>query len=218
MSRPTTLAAWLAYLETLHPKAIAMGLDRVAAVHARMARGARLPGRHGHRHQRQGLDLRAAGGDAARGRLPDRPLHVAAPRALQRARPHRRRAARRRRARRGVQRGRGRARRRFRSRTSSTARSPRCGCSRAPALDVGDPRSGTRRAARRGQHRRCRRRRRDQRRSRSHGLPRARRARTSAARRPASSGRGGRSSAREPDPPAVARRRTRARIGAPRRC
>jgi dihydrofolate synthase/folylpolyglutamate synthase len=37
MTRPTTLAGWLAYLETLHPKAIAMGLDRVAAVHARMA-------------------------------------------------------------------------------------------------------------------------------------------------------------------------------------
>jgi dihydrofolate synthase/folylpolyglutamate synthase len=37
MIRPATLAAWLAYLETLHPKAIAMGLDRVAAVHARMA-------------------------------------------------------------------------------------------------------------------------------------------------------------------------------------
>src|SRR5512143_818366 len=36
MSRPTTLAAWLAYLETLHPKAIAMGLDRVSAVGARM--------------------------------------------------------------------------------------------------------------------------------------------------------------------------------------
>lgn len=36
MNRPLTLAAWLAYLETLHPKSIAMGLDRVAAVHARM--------------------------------------------------------------------------------------------------------------------------------------------------------------------------------------
>ena len=36
MSRPTTLAAWLAYLETLHPKAIAMGLDRVEAVRSRM--------------------------------------------------------------------------------------------------------------------------------------------------------------------------------------
>jgi dihydrofolate synthase / folylpolyglutamate synthase len=33
---PTTLAAWLAYLETLHPKAIAMGLERVRAVYARM--------------------------------------------------------------------------------------------------------------------------------------------------------------------------------------
>jgi len=37
MSRPTSLAAWLAYLETLHPKSIAMGLERVAAVHAMMA-------------------------------------------------------------------------------------------------------------------------------------------------------------------------------------
>jgi len=31
-----TLAEWLAYLETLHPRAIAMGLERVAAVHARL--------------------------------------------------------------------------------------------------------------------------------------------------------------------------------------
>jgi dihydrofolate synthase/folylpolyglutamate synthase len=36
LSRPTTQAAWLAYLETLHPKAVAMGLDRVEAVRARM--------------------------------------------------------------------------------------------------------------------------------------------------------------------------------------
>ena len=36
MTRPTTLAAWLAYLETLHPKAIALGLERVALVHAKM--------------------------------------------------------------------------------------------------------------------------------------------------------------------------------------
>jgi len=36
MSRPATLAAWLAYLETLHPKAIALGLERVRAVHSRM--------------------------------------------------------------------------------------------------------------------------------------------------------------------------------------
>ena len=32
MSRPATVDAWLAYLETLHPKSIAMGLDRVRAV------------------------------------------------------------------------------------------------------------------------------------------------------------------------------------------
>ena len=32
MANPGSLAEWLAYLETLHPKAIAMGLDRVAGV------------------------------------------------------------------------------------------------------------------------------------------------------------------------------------------
>ena len=37
MIRPTTLDGWLAYLETLHPKSIALGLERVAVVHARMA-------------------------------------------------------------------------------------------------------------------------------------------------------------------------------------
>ena len=36
MSRPTTLAAWLAYVETLHPQAIALGLDRVRGVHQRL--------------------------------------------------------------------------------------------------------------------------------------------------------------------------------------
>ncbi len=36
MSRPATVAAWLAYLETLHPKSIAMGLDRVSAVLANL--------------------------------------------------------------------------------------------------------------------------------------------------------------------------------------
>jgi dihydrofolate synthase/folylpolyglutamate synthase len=36
MTRPTTLAAWLAYLEMLHPKAIALGLERVRAVFERM--------------------------------------------------------------------------------------------------------------------------------------------------------------------------------------
>ena len=36
MSRPTTVDAWLAYLETLHPKSIAMGLNRVRAVMANL--------------------------------------------------------------------------------------------------------------------------------------------------------------------------------------
>jgi dihydrofolate synthase/folylpolyglutamate synthase len=36
-TRPRDLAGWLAYLETLHPKAIALGLDRVRAVLARLA-------------------------------------------------------------------------------------------------------------------------------------------------------------------------------------
>jgi dihydrofolate synthase/folylpolyglutamate synthase len=34
--RPKTLEGWLAYLETLHPRAIALGLERVALVHSRM--------------------------------------------------------------------------------------------------------------------------------------------------------------------------------------
>jgi len=37
MRRPTDLAGWLAYLETLHPKAIEMGLRRVRDVEARMS-------------------------------------------------------------------------------------------------------------------------------------------------------------------------------------
>ena len=36
MTRPTTLAGWLAYLETLHPKSIALGLERVRDVAARL--------------------------------------------------------------------------------------------------------------------------------------------------------------------------------------
>jgi len=35
-TRPADLAGWLAYLETLHPSAIALGLDRVRAVRARL--------------------------------------------------------------------------------------------------------------------------------------------------------------------------------------
>jgi dihydrofolate synthase / folylpolyglutamate synthase len=36
MTRPTTLAGWLTYLETLHPKSIAMGLERVRDVASRL--------------------------------------------------------------------------------------------------------------------------------------------------------------------------------------
>ena len=36
MNRPTTLALWLAYLATLHPNTIALGLDRVRVVYARL--------------------------------------------------------------------------------------------------------------------------------------------------------------------------------------
>jgi dihydrofolate synthase/folylpolyglutamate synthase len=43
MGHPTSLAAWLAYLETLHPKAIALGLERVRAVYSRLAIGPECP-------------------------------------------------------------------------------------------------------------------------------------------------------------------------------
>jgi dihydrofolate synthase/folylpolyglutamate synthase len=42
-SQPTSLAAWLAYLETLHPKTIALGLDRVSAVYLRLGIGFACP-------------------------------------------------------------------------------------------------------------------------------------------------------------------------------
>lgn len=41
--RPRDLPGWLAYLETLHPKAIALGLDRVRAVLARLDAPIRCP-------------------------------------------------------------------------------------------------------------------------------------------------------------------------------
>jgi dihydrofolate synthase/folylpolyglutamate synthase len=37
LARPSTLAGWLAFIETLHPRPIAMGLDRVASVASRMS-------------------------------------------------------------------------------------------------------------------------------------------------------------------------------------
>ncbi len=42
-ARPRDLAGWLAYLETLHPKSIALGLDRVRAVLARLDAPIRCP-------------------------------------------------------------------------------------------------------------------------------------------------------------------------------
>jgi len=42
-ARPRDLAGWLAYLETLHPKAIALGLDRVRAVLGRLDAPIRCP-------------------------------------------------------------------------------------------------------------------------------------------------------------------------------
>jgi len=43
VARPTTLAGWLAFVETLHPKPIALGLDRVRAVHAHLGAGLTCP-------------------------------------------------------------------------------------------------------------------------------------------------------------------------------
>jgi hypothetical protein len=60
MISPTTLEGWLARLETLHPKAIAMGLERVALVHSRMDAGLSVSRRDRHRNERQGLDVRDA--------------------------------------------------------------------------------------------------------------------------------------------------------------
>jgi len=43
VERPATLSGWLAYLETLHPKAIALGLERVRAVRAHLAADVACP-------------------------------------------------------------------------------------------------------------------------------------------------------------------------------
>ena len=136
---PATLDAWLAYLETLHPKAIALGLDRVRAVRAHLDAAIACPGHHRRRHQRQRLDVRDARVDPALRRLSRRPVHVAASlRYNERVRIAGTEATDDG-ADRGLRRGRGCAVARradgtpSRSRTSSSARSRRCGCSRAPA-------------------------------------------------------------------------------------
>ena len=54
------LEDWLRHIERLHPKTIALGLDRVRAVRDRLAVPKFVPDRHRRRHQRQGLDLRDA--------------------------------------------------------------------------------------------------------------------------------------------------------------
>ena len=96
----------------MHPHSIDLGLARVRAVARTL--GARPPADRGHhrrRHQRQGLDGRAPGCAAARPRRARRPVHLAAPDALQRAHPGRRRRGRRCRAGRCVRAHRGGARR-----------------------------------------------------------------------------------------------------------
>jgi dihydrofolate synthase/folylpolyglutamate synthase len=40
---PADLAGWLSYLEKLHPKSIALGLDRVQQVRSRMALAPKFP-------------------------------------------------------------------------------------------------------------------------------------------------------------------------------
>ena len=199
MNRPATLADWLAYLETLHPKTIALGLERVAQVHARMDATLALPGHHRDGHERQGARrarcwnpmLRSAG-------LSDGTLFLAAPLALQRARADRRRS--RRTTRRSVE--------------AFNAVEDARGDVALTYFEYGtlaalrafvargtrrrDPRSGARRAPRCGQHRRRRRRRGDDDRSRSHGLPRPDARGTSPSRKPESFAPGGPWSARSP--------------------
>ena len=74
-------------LRGLHPRAIdlSLGAHRAPAGRARPSRAAPGAGRAYRRHQRQGLDARDAGRDAAERRPPRAALHFAAPGPLQRA-------------------------------------------------------------------------------------------------------------------------------------
>jgi len=86
---PDTLADWLTYLETLHPKTIALGLERVAQIKQRLNLQPDFPiivvgGTNG-----KGSRVCDAGIHPARRRIPRRLLYFAASAALQRARAHR---------------------------------------------------------------------------------------------------------------------------------
>ena len=191
---PTTLDDWLAHCERLHPKTIDLTLERVRR--GQGAAGARFDGAgdHRRRHQRQGLDLRDAGGDRARRRLSRRPVHQAAPGALRGALPRRRRDGRRAEALlphfEAVEAARGDiALTYFEFTTLAIARAARRDAARSR-----DPRSRPRRPARRGQRVRRRLRRHHQHRHRPRRVPRPRPRERSAARRRASCAPAGRRS------------------------
>jgi dihydrofolate synthase/folylpolyglutamate synthase len=135
VTRPSSLADWLAYLETLHPKAIALGLDRVRDVLSRLDAPIACPvvtvgGTNGKGSTCAMLEsiYRCAG--FATGlyasphllryneRVRIRGAEAATTRSCKRSTRWRTRAA------------------ACRSRTSSSARSRRCGCSRRARLDV----------------------------------------------------------------------------------
>ncbi len=89
---PNTLAGWLTYLESLHPKTIALGLERVAQVRQRLGLQPGFPvitvgGTNGKGSVCAMLEsmLHAAGYRVGL-------LHLAAPAALQRAGAHRKAA------------------------------------------------------------------------------------------------------------------------------
>ena len=190
MTRPRRLPTGSRYLETLHPKPIAMGLERVARRGAHGRRSRRVPDRSpSPAPTARARRARCSNRSCAHAGYRVGAVHVAAPAALQRARPHRRRRSRpmTRSSRRST-----RSRRAHAARQSpltyfefSTLAALRLFAARA--LDALDPRGRPRRPARRGEHRRRRRRRRHERSTSTTSTISARRARRSAARRRASS-------------------------------
>ena len=175
MTTFSTLDAWLAHLEAAHPVGIDMGLTRIGQVKDALGLSLRLPGHHGRRHERQGLDLRDSRNDPAARRLSRGLSHVAASAGVQRARAHQRRRCQRRRTARTLRSGRKGA---HEPRRAGLADVLRIHDARDPAsLRVaragrGDSRSRPGRAARRGQHHRYGLRDHHQHRHRSHRLSR----------------------------------------------